>query len=203
MILDAVRVQADRLDFTQATPWHAFAAQALLLSGSCPETGKQGFATMLTEFPSQTNSILNQATHAFLAMRAGDCKQATPYLEAVRALSPTKWRAYESPLSSAVMLSKTLFCAGRKDYQEWQRTFYADVLSHQLKRKTLGWWTAESMGLSPKQMPDLAGSEKDVYVTCMILLTFSPPRFLPTFERQDRLHQDSADDGEEIKIDVK
>ena len=203
MVLDAARVQAGKLNFDQATPWHALAAQALLLSGSCPELGKQGIATMHSGFPSQTNSILNQATHAILAMQVSDRNQVISYLEAVRRLSPARWRTHENPLPSAVMLSTALLWTGGRDWQEWHKVFYTDVVSRQIKRKTLGWWTTESMGLTPRQLPDLAGAERNIYVTCMVLLTFPPSRRLPSFKHLDAPGKASTDADEEIKVEIR
>jgi hypothetical protein len=37
----------------------------------------------------------------------------------------------------------------------------------------------------------------------MVLLAFPPPRCLPTFEYKDRSEKETADDGEEIKIDIR
>jgi hypothetical protein len=202
-ILDSMRVQFKKLDFAHPTPWHVFAAKALADSGAWySDLGNNALATMRSTMPYQTDCTLNQATHAWLEMCNKELKQASIHLDAVRRLSPAKWRDQENPLLSTLILSTVFLWAGGKDWQDWHKIFYADVISRQSMEKSLGWWPAEALSIDPLSLPEFARSDTSVYVTSMVLLTFPPDRILPSVIHKEPLEKDLWEDKDEIKIEV-
>jgi len=202
-ILDSMRVQFERLDFCHATPWHVFAAKALATSGAWySDLGNSALATMRSTLINQPDSLLNQATHVLLGMSNRDLKQTHIHLDAVRRLSPAKWREQETPLLSALMLSTVFLWTGGQEWKDWHKIFYPDVISRQSAENSLGWWPAETLLIDPLSLPAFARSDTSVYVTCMVLLTFPPERILPSTMHTEPLEKDLWDDEDEIKIEV-
>jgi len=193
IILNYLRVEFNKLDFRNATPWHVFAADTFRISGAPdPYLGESALATMRSTLPHQADSLLNQATHAYLEILHRDSKQAGFHLDAVRRLSPAKWREQETPLLSTLVLSNVFFGVGGKYWQEWQKIFYDDVRSRQKAKNSISWWTAEALSVDPSSLPEFARSDTAVYLTSMVLLTFPPftlriRRFMYTPQETDLL----------------
>lgn len=181
LLLEPLRRHVGRLDVRQASPWMAPAAAAVFDSGAAPESDRKVLLGMRAHYPMATNSMVNQATHLFLACRTGDLQGARRHLAAVRALRPDKWKECDAPLQAAVMLTPSLVRIGGKDWYRWLRVLAGDTdCSHQTTRGRSGWWTAETLGLPASGMPNLSERERDVYVTSLVLMARFLPRVLPS-----------------------
>ena len=171
---EPLRMQARKLDVRQASPWHALAAKALFRSGAAPEMDRELLAGIRANFPVNTNSLANQASHLYLALQFGDRQNAARPLDAVRRLLPERWKEDDRPLQAAVMLSTSLLQGASRDWDPWYRAFRSDVDQRQVTRATCGWWTAGSFGICAESVPGLSGPDGAVYTTSLILLAFPP-----------------------------
>lgn len=202
MLLEPLLRQVRELDVRQASPWMAPAAVAVFVSGAAPETGRKLLHGMRSYYPVLTNSMVNQATHLFLAYRTGDLPGARRHLAAVRALRPEKWKECDAPLQTAVMLTPVLAQIGGKDWSRWIRALAEDTNGRQKTHRRWGWWTAESLGLPATSVPDMSERDRDVYVTSLILMARTPPRVLPSYGRPSIGEPDESPHGDVEVIEL-
>ena len=175
-IKQALLVQVERLDLTQASPWHVLAVEELLESVACPEYAQRAIEKLRTNLPSQPDDLLNQSAHFLLSLLAEDPQEAKRDFESVQALKPPGWKTHKDPLLTAVMISNSLLWGGKEDWKEWFYSYFRWVLPRQEEMDPFRWWTAEGLGFFPDQLPDFSGAEMDIYVTCMVKMNYSTYR---------------------------
>ena len=205
LLLDPLETHVAALDPASPSPWHAFAAHALVMSGAAPDAGKQMLAHLHPSYALDTDSRLGQATHLLLMMWTGDWKKSTPYLERLRRQDPGQWRSGALPLQTASVLSLTLFYVGGKDWTDWNRTFYPQLVRSQIVKKRLGWWTTECLGVGvTAETSAMSPSDERIYTTSLMMLTLHQRRILPTFRPgvEDDGYQFDVEDEIDIKIEI-
>ncbi len=105
MLLKALDVQTNRLDFTQATHWHVRAAKSLSFIDAYRPVGKQGLSTMCGSFPNNTTNMVNQASRLLLGLYSGDEMLREFSLQTIRNMDFTQWRTQENPVVLSLLLS--------------------------------------------------------------------------------------------------
>ncbi|MDD5704345.1 MAG: hypothetical protein PHR35_00350 [Kiritimatiellae bacterium] len=205
ILLDAVRKENALLDTGSPSSWNIFAAHALYLSGADPAAGKRMLSELTTTYAAQADgTLLGQAAQLLLMMWTVGGEQFAPYLERLRRQDPANWRHGTTPLQTAFVLSLALYQVGGKDWQEWNRRFYPDLVERQVQRKTLGWWTPESMGVP--DMPEIKGMSADetrVYATSLMLLTLQRPRVPLSYRSPTEDDQQKRDEDDDIHIEIR
>lgn len=202
-LLDPTFKQAAALDSATATPWHAFAAYSLFMSGVKPDAGKNALSELKSAYGAQTNGILDQATRLLLASWTGERTQIAPLLERLKNENPTDWRQAESPVQTAFVLSRALLYTGGKDWLTWNRQIYPDILKRQVVRKNLGWWTAESLGISGTlEVNGMDPPEAHIYFTSLMLMTLEIPRFLPLYLPPGEGGGRNSKEEEDVAIEI-
>jgi hypothetical protein len=203
MLLEPAKKLAGSLDVASATPWHAFAARALCLSNADPDIGKQMLVHLEVALAARTNSIVDQATHLLLMMWTGNRKKSEPYLEHLRRQDLGQWRQSDTPILASFVLSTALFHVGGEDWAGWNRSFHPDLVRRQIMMRTLGWWTADSLGVPRTQeISRLNPEEAEVYVTSIILMTLQQRRILPSYKPPAKEDRQKTEGNETIEIKI-
>jgi hypothetical protein len=203
LLVEPVEKLAAALDISSPSPWHAFAAHAVFLSGASPDTAKRILARLQPAYAKDTDSRLGQATHLLVMLWTGDWKNSTPYLEHLRRQDPGQWRTGNLPLQTAAVLSLTLFSVGGKDWTDWNRRFYPELVRSQIVKKELGWWTPECLGVGKStETSGMSSDDARIYTTSLMMLTLHQRRILPSFRPavEDDGHQ--IEDEDEIDIEI-
>lgn len=203
LLLDPLEKHAAALETLSPSPWHAFAAHALFLSGATSNTGKQTLARLRPAYAANADSRLGQATHLLVMMWTGDWKKTPPYLERLRRQDPAQWRTGHQPLQTASVLSLTLFSVGAKDWTEWNRTFYPQLVRSQIVKKELGWWTPQCLGVGDTtETSGMSPGDARIYTTSLMMLTLQQRRILPSFRPAVEDDTNQLDDEDEIDIRI-
>ena len=170
MLLKALDVQTNRLDFTQATHWHVRAAKSLSFLDAYRPVGKQGLKTMCSSFPNNTTNMVNQASRLLLGLYSGDAMLREFSLQAIRNMDFTQWKTQENPVSLLLLLTDGFYWTGGKDWERWRSIVLADVKARQIRKGKLGWWTPECLGITTNELQNYTQSEREVYLASIILL---------------------------------
>jgi len=203
LLLDPLKKHASALDTSSPSPWHAFAAHAVFLSGIAPDTAKQTLVRLRSAYAADTNSRLGQATHLLVMLWTGDWKKSTPYLERLRRQDPGQWRTGDLPLQTASVLSLTLFSVGAKDWTDWNRTFYPELVRSQIVKKKLGWWTPKCLGVGDTtETSKMSPRDARIYTTSLMMLTLHQRRILPSFRPAVEDDGNKFDDEDDIDITI-
>ena len=197
MLLDSARRHASALDESTATHWRAFTAKSLCLSGTAPNIGKREIDNLNTYYSSRTNNMLDEASHIFVIMGTRSGKQLKPYLDSLQRQDIANWRNADMPLQTACVLSMTLLHVGGKDWMEWSSQFDQDLITRQITKKTLGWWTAKSLGVpDTPEIKGLSKKEADIYTTSLMLLSLQRPHFYPSFRPPHKSKEQDIGDND-------
>lgn len=181
----ALTGQTNRLDFTQATRWHLYAAWELRLTQEFNTFGKQGIATLLKTYPCHTNDMMNQSTCLLQGMYGGDSMRRDSSLKALRQMDLTQWKAQDYAMPLALLLSQAFYYIGGQDWRSWNKLFYENLYNTQTRSGKRGWWTPESLGITTRGLEKYTQREREVYITSIALLAFPPERHLSSYIREE------------------
>ncbi len=195
IVLDSVRTHASLLDSTYASHWNVFAGHSLVLSGAAPERGKDVLSSQRTMYEHRADELIDKSIYLLLSAWTGNRKPHSLQQDAEHIQHWRGWRETQAPLQTAFLLSRALFHIGGKEWQEWNRSFYPDLVRSQRRKANHGWWTPKSLGVgNTPEVDGMTAKESRIYATCLMLMTFPPIRYLPIF-------QPSLEDGEQEPCD--
>ena len=97
------------------------------------------------------------------------------------------------------MLSQALW-GSDQDFNDWRRVFFPEIHKQQMVtvlqpgEKQLGWWTPESLGVpNAPEVKGMSENERTMYATSIMLLTYPPIRYLPSFRPVIDIETNSPD----------
>ncbi len=183
IVLDSVRTHASLLDSKYASHWNAFAGRTLVLSGAAPERGKEVLSSQRTMYAHRAEELMDQSINLLLSAWTGNRIYNGLKQDAEEAQHWRAWRKTEAPLQTAFLLSRSLFHIGGKEWDEWSQSFYPELVRYQRRKANHGWWTPKSLGVdNTSEIAGMTPKESHIYATCLMLMTFPPRRYLPTFK---------------------
>jgi len=203
MLLGPLQKHAAALDALAPSPWHAFAARALQLSGAVPDIGPELLSRLKPAYAASTDSRLGKASHLLVMMWTGDWEKSAACLERLRRQDIGEWRTGNRPIETAAVLSLVLFYVGGEACQEWQQMFYPDLVRNQRVKDDLGWWTAEGLGIDDaSEIDGMTLEEGAIYTTSLMLLTLHQRRTLPVFRPPAEDYDQLFEDDDDLDIEI-
>ncbi len=203
IVLDSARTHASLLDSEYATHWNAFAGRALVLSGVAPERGTDILSSQRTIYAHRADDLMDRTINFLLLAWTGNLKRYGLNHDAEDVQHWRDWRKTELPLQTAFLLSQSHFQIGGKEWGEWYHSFHPELVRSQRRKANHGWWTPKSLGVD--NTPEVAGmtaKESRIYATCLMLMTFPPLRFLPSFQLPPEGGEQEPYDNDDIIIEI-
>lgn len=178
----AVEPLAEPEGLARPTPWNALAGRALWRAGLFAGNAENSLARMRANLLESTQP--DAALALYLDAMAG--KEASARAELPRHLAGD-WQGRDHPLVRLVILNHLALHVGAPSAFGGQEARLRTWTGSQIRDANTGWWTPEALQLEVRNLPEFAREDPELYLTAMVMITFPPPRFLPTFERMRKI----------------
>jgi len=191
--------------YDPSSPWDLLAICSCYSAG-IPEIDEKIRDEKLKEsekyFEEAPKSLLTQACKMYLP----SCEKEK-FIELcmeLEAMSPEKWKESKNPILTMLAINMVIMYAPGKMRNEWNKIFWKEAYKSQETKGNMGWWTAESLGITGElEFPSLSEGEKDIYTASMFTISYPRdihfPRFMKPFDKNEQKTNNDNVEGLEIK----
>jgi hypothetical protein len=202
-VLDSARTHASLLDSEVASHWNVYAGHSLVFSGAAPERGKELLSSQKAIYAHRADDLMNRTIYSLLLAWTGERNPHGFNHDAEDEKHSKEWRQTEKPLQTAFLLTQSIYRMGGKEWDDWNKIFFPELVRSQRRKANYGWWSPKSLGIrNTREADGMTAKESRIYATSLMLMTFPRRRNLPSFQPlpEDRIKELLDEDDIIIEI---
>jgi hypothetical protein len=152
--------------------------------------------------PPDPPSAMAHAVHSLdRAIGQKDIPMARKALDELLEQDFQGWKTAKNPLQIWHVLSLAMIHSPSTANRRWFAVYQPVYVQNQIRNGAQGWWSEKSLGIESREMAGLQGKSRDIWVTCMMLISFPPTKLWPCpFCSQDMWGESKSDEAVEFTL---